>query len=129
MNNVLKELIKIYEPGDTDWMMDKTSRKNPFTYHHIKEKRNKGDKTLENGAILTKRSHAYLNYLYHTQKGNYNNLNTMFQELNDSKMPPTEEYFDKVLALLEKIVEDDAEKKKNKHYKERTITRKLKKKQ
>lgn len=123
MDNILKELIKIYDTQEIDWMLDKTSKKNPFTYHHIKEDRNGGERTLENGAILTTKSHAFLNYLERTNKPYYKKFNELFQMLNDSKMPPNEEYYNAIRSILNELNTIEEDNKETTKRKKKTIKR------
>ena len=39
------------------------TKDNPYTYHHIKPKRNNGLATKENGALLTQQRHEWFNKL------------------------------------------------------------------
>ena len=63
MTKVLEEMIEIYQPDDVDWMGFYRVKGNPYTFHHIREKCNKGKNELNNGAILTKNAHRLLNIL------------------------------------------------------------------
>lgn len=100
MNSVLRELIEIYKPGDIDWMGFHKPSKQNFTYHHIVEKRNGGEKTLENGAILTQKSHRLLNDIDEKAHEYYDYINHEFRLLNDSKMPPSEDYYTNMARLV-----------------------------
>lgn len=42
MKKVLVDMIEIYKPNGIDWMQYKLAKNNPYTFHHIKEKRNGG---------------------------------------------------------------------------------------
>lgn len=103
MDKILKQMIVIYEPDGIDWMEYNLSRDNPYTYHHIIEKRNGGRRTLDNGAILTQNAHRYLNYLDMKKHDYYRELNSLFLFLNRTKQPPTEEYYEEVRKVLKKV--------------------------
>lgn len=95
---VKSAMIEIY--GEHCWMGYTICRDNPFTYHHIKEKRFGGKVTLENGALLTSYAHADLNTLEHVKPYYYNKLNSMFMELNATLAPPTKEYYEEINDIL-----------------------------
>lgn len=81
---VFTEMLNIYKPIDIDWMGYKISKKNPLTYHHIKEVSKKGKKKVDNGALLTKKAH---NLLHEIQKYNlklYNEWQQLFREINET---------------------------------------------
>ena len=59
----------------------KLSKDNPYTRHHIKERRNGGDNSLDNIAILTKRSHSLLNILDRLCPDAYNDLQNVFRKI------------------------------------------------
>ena len=72
---VRERMITIY--GEACWMGYKLSKKNPFTYHHIIEKRNGGGVTIDNGAILTRIAHDDLNRIEQARRCYYNELNKL----------------------------------------------------
>ena len=86
MKGVLREMIEIYEPNGIDWMGFELSRHDPYTFHHIKEKCNRGKCDINNGAILTKNGHRLLNILekeisiYENPKGGY-----YYNQLNEKR--------------------------------------------
>ncbi len=63
MKQELIKLIEIYKPIGIDWMCFQITRKNPYSFHHIKKQENGGLLIIENGAILSKKSHRLLNWL------------------------------------------------------------------
>lgn len=103
MDHILKEMIEIYKPKGIDWMAYKLQRKNPYTFHHIIEKRNGGKRRVNNGAILTLNAHEYLNYLDNEYHRIYKELNGLFWELNRTYKPPQEDYYEEVGAVLKKV--------------------------
>ena len=73
------------------------ARMKQLTYHHIKEKRNGGATTVENGALLSLYKHNYLNYLDLYYHSIYNELNGLFYDLNRTYAPPNEEYYEEYM--------------------------------
>lgn len=63
MQEPLIELIAIYKPNGRDWMDFQITKKNPYSYHHIKKKSDGGQMSFENGAILSKKSQMLLHWL------------------------------------------------------------------
>lgn len=100
MKQVLIDMIQIYKPNGIDWMNVGLTKKNPYTFHHIKEVRNGGLYKMENGAILTINAHEYLNYLDRYLKDYYKELNNLFLYLNRTTNPPTDDYFKEINKVL-----------------------------
>ncbi|NMA51205.1 MAG: hypothetical protein GX951_05120 [Mollicutes bacterium] len=98
---ILIRMFEIYKPNGIDWMLDKETKKNMFTFHHITEERCGGKRIVENGAILTIASHNFLNYLDVKRRELYEELNYLFYCLNITGAPPTEDYFKEVLKIKE----------------------------
>lgn len=105
MKEPMITMLEIYKPLElgVDWMDYKIVRVNDLTFHHIKEARHGGKRVLENGAILIRRSHDYLNYLDRYYHKYYKDLNGLFKELNMTMAPPTEDYYIEVYHILRKI--------------------------
>ena len=92
MNNVTKELIHIFKDTDNlDWMNYKITRSNSLTYHHIQKKSNGGEKTFENGALLTRKAHTYLHVIEGKETVIYNAINGLLKLINLQGFPPTED--------------------------------------
>lgn len=98
VQSVREKMLSIF--GEGCWMMYKLDRKNPYTYHHIREARKGGKVTVDNGALLTRLAHDDLNALECCAPYLYRELNVMFKELNKTKKPPTKEYFKEVNGIL-----------------------------
>lgn len=105
MKEPLITMLEIYKPLElgVDWMDYKICRTSDLTFHHIVEARNGGRRVLNNGAILVRKSHEYLNYLdvYHHLV--YRDLNYLFKELNSTMLPPTQDYYDELHHVLRKV--------------------------
>ena len=104
MDQTLQELVCIHEPDGFDWMNFALTRGNPFTYHHIDEKSKGGDRSINNGAILTKKAHRFLNFLQLVYPDAYNDLQDVFRRINESKKPVTQEFIDEIDAILYKVL-------------------------
>lgn len=87
MNTVLCQLIKIFDAKHIDWMGYKVTKKNPYTYHHILERRHGGKLTIDNGAILTRDAHDHLNYLEAYVPEAYDDWQRFFRYINAKKTP------------------------------------------
>lgn len=98
IQKVREQMISIY--GEGCWMGYKLTKKNPYSYHHIKEARNGGRVSIDNGALLTRAAHDDLNLLDEHARSLYCELNNLFKELNQTRKPPTKEYFKEVNGVL-----------------------------
>ena len=103
MNNTAILLMNyIYNPDGFDWMNFQVSKSNPYTYHHIVEKRNGGKKTIENGAILTRDAHDLLNTFERYCPDEYDELQEVFKRINASGEPPTPEIMMEIDLIIYK---------------------------
>lgn len=100
VQKIREQMISIY--GEGCWMGYRLDKQNPYTYHHIREARNGGKVTLDNGALLTRLAHDDLNEMENHGKARclYHALNELFKELNQTRKPPTKEYFKEVNGIL-----------------------------
>ena len=96
-----KPMVTIYRPDGIDWLGCKLTRQNPYTYHHIFKACYGGPVSLDNGAILTSSPHNWLHRVEMNQLMCYNKLNELFKWLNETKAPPTLEYWRELKQLLE----------------------------
>ena len=83
----LYRMIILFQPMGIDWMGYKYSHYNPYTFHHIKEKRNGGKVTIDNGAILTKSAHRYLHSLENLCPDAYKDYQNLFKYINSQNGP------------------------------------------
>ena len=102
MKGVLRNLMERHGTYGVDWMGFNLSKKNPLTYHHMEKNCDSGEKTLANGAPLTKKAHRFLNYLEINCPELYSEWNNLFKIINQSAAPPTEEHSEKISSLREK---------------------------
>ena len=102
MDSILEKLIEQYGMYSVDWMGFKLSKNNPLTYHHIKKNSEKGKKTIENGAPLTRAAHRFLNDLEILNPDLYEEWNKLFKDINNSEAPPTTLHKNKIRALRKK---------------------------
>ena len=100
MKRALKILVDIFEPNGYDWMNFSLSKSNPYTFHHIVEKSRGGEKSVDNGAILTKNAHTFLNKLEKVCPDAYNDLQVVFAKINGTKQPVTQEIVDEIDEIL-----------------------------
>ena len=106
MKRMLRIMVDIFQPEGIDWMNFAIAKGNPFTYHHIVEKCNGGDKSIDNGAILTKHSHSFLhNTLQKSCPAAYDDLQNVFTKINQTKKPVTDEMIQEIDEILHKIFE------------------------
>lgn len=98
VRDIRNRMIEIF--GQNCWMGYTVDRKNPFTFHHIFEQRKGGKDLMENGAVLTSHAHRDLNQLDMHKKDLYNELNQLFTFLNETKCPPTLDYYKEVNEIL-----------------------------
>lgn len=100
LRKLKEEMILVY--GLNCWMNELwiPNKKDILTFHHILEKRNGGKVVWENGALLSINSHDYLNYLDVRYHKLYNELNGLFQELNRTYAPPTNDYYEEINHIL-----------------------------
>jgi hypothetical protein len=111
-DKVIVRLINTFEPNGIDWLGDEVSKDNPLTFHHIVKRENYGRKTLDNGALLTKRSHKFLHSVLESQdKETYLAINKEFKELNKTKQPPTSDYYLRIHDILSNTKVEDIESK------------------
>ena len=104
MDQTLQELICIFEPDGFDWMNFSFTKGNPFTYHHIDEKCNGGERSIDNGAILTKKAHRFLNLLQLVYPDAYNDLQNVFRKINGTKEPVAQDFIDEIDEILNKVL-------------------------
>lgn len=103
---IIIEMFKIYGKPTVDWMGFKVTKKNHLTYHHIKEERNGGPETIENGALLTIKAHQLLHQLERTNKEEYDDYQYWFRIINDMKQAPTEEVMGIMYSKRKKLLND-----------------------
>ena len=84
-------MLKIYGKPTIDWMGYEVTTNNRITYHHIVEKHNGGERTIENGALLTVIAHQNLHKIEKSHPELYDEYQYWFKIINDMKCPPNEE--------------------------------------
>lgn len=99
---LLPKMLEIYKPVDFDWMHMNITKGSVFTLHHIRERNCGGQSTLDNCAILLKKSHKLLNMLESRDLDLYFAWNELFMDINVSKCPPRDEYVKEMILLKEK---------------------------
>ena len=99
---LLPKMIEIYKPVDFDWMHLAITKSNPLTIHHIHEAVYGGKTTIDNAALLGKKSHRVLNMLESRDYGLYFAWNDLFRDINVSKKSPSDEYVKEMILLRSK---------------------------
>lgn len=114
LKELKREMILCY--GLKCWLNELwiPQKRDMITYHHILERRNNGHTTWENGALLGRSSHDYLNFLDNQYHNIYKELNGAFIDLNRTYAPPTEDYYDEIEHILRKVNKYDNYKNKQK---------------
>ena len=106
MNEDIKLMMKIYGTYEYDWLGDPFESESELTRHHIEKRENGGENDISNYALLTKKSHIFLHYLEDNYNKEYKYINSLFIELNNSKMPPSEEYYNNIFSVLKRVKKD-----------------------
>ena len=87
---LLRELIKIYEPNNFDWLSYQVTKSNILTLHHILKVCDGGDLSIENAALLTKKSHRALHMCESRDLILYMEINEFFKEIVRNAAPLNE---------------------------------------
>ncbi len=102
---LIPELIAIYKPLGIDWLSYQITKSNILTLHHVIKVAEGGILSVENAALLTKKSHRILNICESKDFVLYQEINDFFKEiiarrapLDDNLMRESREY-KKVLTL------------------------------
>ena len=101
--DILYEMINIYGINKIDWMGWEITSTNKLTYHHIIEKRNGGEESVQNGALLTRKAHQALHQAEVYNPDLYNEYQYWFRIINDMMCPPTEEIMEIMRSLRARI--------------------------
>ena len=104
MKRALRIKMEVHNPNGIDWMNFALTKDNPYTLHHIKERRNGGDNSISNLAILTKNAHKLLNILDKVCPDAYNDLQNIFIKINASEAPPSEEIIQEIDEILYRVL-------------------------
>ena len=98
MDNTLKTLINIYNMTDVDWMGYVLDER--FSYHHIVKRCHKGERTIENGAVLYLSSHSYLHTIEYYDLDKYMAINKILKDVNMQRYMTTEEQLKEIDYIL-----------------------------
>lgn len=90
----MNRMLNIFEPDGRDWMGYIMTEENPYTFHHIKEQRFGGSWGPDNGAILTREAHEYLNYLEQYCPEAYDEYQAIFRYINSFQGPIPKDIYD-----------------------------------
>ena len=92
-------MLEIYKPINFDWMHTAVTKGSIWTIHHIHEEHYGGKTTLDNAALLLKKSHELLNKLEVIDLDLYFDWNQLFMDINVCKSPPSDEYVKEIILL------------------------------
>lgn len=107
MKEVLRLMINQYNIHKIDWMGYKVNKDNPYTYHHCYVKKEHGGKeTIENGAVLTKIAHEYLNIIESRDIELYNLINNVLKQINEQGFMALERQLLAIDAMLKMFEKD-----------------------
>ena len=98
---LLPQVLEIYQPIDFDWMHTSITKGSVFTLHHIREQNCGGNTSIDNLALLVKKSHKLLKMLETMDCDLYFAWNELFMDINVCKCPPSD-YLVKEMILLRK---------------------------
>lgn len=110
-NLILKQMKQIFyskEKEYIDWMGFKITNENVPSYHHIEKaenlrnKKEKDDATIENGAYLGKKSHELLHQIEYIDYELYESWNYLFSIINNMKVYPINDVLKCMKELREK---------------------------
>lgn len=101
MKEITRVMINIYNLKKTCFMGYKTSRENPYTYHHIKKRCHGGEISIKNGAILTKYAHEYLHIIESKDVELYEYINNVLMQINEQMHEPLERQIKAIWYMLE----------------------------
>lgn len=100
MKEIVKEMLRIYQPiSNLDWLNYKITRRN-LTAHHIIKREHGGRLEMSNIAILMDVSHQYLHLIEHKDHETYVALNKIFKMINEQCCEPTESQREIIEYLL-----------------------------
>ena len=106
MNNDIEYMLQIYGTYEYDWLGDEIKNLSDLTRHHIVKKEDGGENGISNYALLTKKSHEFMNYLEENYYKEYLYLNKLFLDLNRSVAPPTSAYYEEVHKIVKRVRKD-----------------------
>lgn len=84
---LLNNLITLYQPKDFDWLSYQITKKNILTLHHIVKVSDGGEFSINNAALLTKRSHRALHICENKDVILYSEINSFFKEIITHSSP------------------------------------------
>lgn len=107
MDSTLRTLINIYNMTDTDWMGYKLDER--FSYHHIVKRCHKGERTINNGAVLYLSSHSYLHTIEYYDLDKYVFINKILKDINTQRTMPTTEQLKQIDYVLREFESEHEE--------------------
>jgi hypothetical protein len=100
MNNKQVKNLLIYNFGASCWLGGKITKKNPLTNHHILAKRDGGETTLDNGALLSQEMHDRFNILEQRYPELAEEINSYLKQYKGVYPNKIQERIDYIMSLV-----------------------------
>lgn len=84
---LIPELVNIYKPSGVDWLSYQITRSNILTVHHVIKLADGGILSIDNAALLTKKSHRGLNMCESRDFILYSEINDFFMQIISRRAP------------------------------------------
>lgn len=103
MNNVTKEMMKIWHMKKMDWMGYALEKREIFSYHHLRvAKRDGGPINIWNGAVLIQTAgHDYLHVIERYERKLFEDITKILIEINEQRFMPTRDQLLTIHSILE----------------------------
>lgn len=106
MNNVTKLMIIKWNMTNVCWMGYELKRNNPYTFHHITKRCHGGKLEINNGAIITKNAHEFLNVIETRDLDMYEYINAILKEINVQGYMPIERQLKAIDSILNQFARE-----------------------
>lgn len=104
MREVTRDLIRVFQPKEIDWMGYSIERPQDLTYHHLVKKSDGGLYIFDNGALLSgETSHPYLHLIEAKDYDMFLYINNLLKNINSQRVKPTRNQLLAVRAILEQF--------------------------
>lgn len=84
---LVQDLVKIYQPLGFDWLSYQITKSNILTLHHVIKVADGGLLSIDNAALLTKKSHRGLHMCESRDIILYADINEFFKEIIARRAP------------------------------------------
>lgn len=104
MREVTRDLIRVFQPKEIDWMGYAIEQPQDLTYHHLIKKSDGGLYVFDNGALLSgETSHPYLHVIEAKDYDMFLYINNLLKNINSQRVKPTRNQLLAVRAILEQF--------------------------